>query len=216
MKIIKILNNNKIITVTGPPGTSKTFVACYAAIQAFLAGKCKTIVLSKPTEILSGTKDPGALPGSLDEKMAVYAESFFDAFDEILSRKDFKHLWDEKIIQFKPAQFLRGRTIKDSFIIIDEFQNFATDSFADIFSEARKYGLALIIAHQYINQVSTHLMDAIMGNIGNMAVFHIGSTDAKMLAPNIDTTLTPQTLVEQPLYNFTVKTTHNGQKKVTH
>lgn len=122
--LIKILNNNKIITVTGPPGTSKTFVACYAAIQAFLAGKCKTIVLSKPTEILSGTKDPGALPGSLDEKMAVYAESFFDAFDEILSRKDFKHLWDEKIIQFKPAQFLRGRTIKDSFIIIDEFQNF--------------------------------------------------------------------------------------------
>ena len=81
-------------------------------------------MLSKPTEILSGTKDPGALPGSLDEKMAVYAESFFDAFDEILSRKDFKHLWDEKIIQFKPAQFLRGRTIKDSFIIIDEFQNF--------------------------------------------------------------------------------------------
>lgn len=101
-------------------------------------------------------------------------------------------------------------------LYVDEFQNFATDSFADIFSEARKYGLALIIAHQYINQVSTHLMDAIMGNIGNMAVFHIGSTDAKMLAPNIDTTLTPQTLVEQPLYNFTVKTTHNGQKKVTH
>lgn len=122
--LIKILGENKIITVTGPPGTSKTFVACYAAIQAFLAGKCKKIVLSKPTEILSGTKDPGALPGSLDEKMAVYAESFFDAFDEILSRKDFKHLWDEKIIEFKPAQFLRGRTIKDAFIIIDEFQNF--------------------------------------------------------------------------------------------
>lgn len=122
--LIKILKENKIITVTGPPGTSKTFIACYAAIQMFMSGKCKKIVLSKPTEILSGTKDPGALPGSLDEKMSVYAESFLDAFDEILQQKDFKHLWSEKIIEFKPAQFLRGRTLKDSFIIIDEFQNF--------------------------------------------------------------------------------------------
>lgn len=101
-------------------------------------------------------------------------------------------------------------------LYVDEFQNFATDSFSDIFSEARKYGLGLVIAHQYINQVSTQLMDAIMGNVGNMAVFHVGSTDAKMLAPNIDTNLTPQNLVEQPLYNFTLKTTQNGKKKVTH
>jgi phosphate starvation-inducible PhoH-like protein len=118
------MTDNKIITVTGPPGTSKTFIACYTAIQLFMSGKCKKIILSKPTEILSGTKDPGALPGSLDEKMAVYAESFFDAFEEILDGKDFKHLWAEKVIEFKPAQFLRGRTLKDSFIIIDEFQNF--------------------------------------------------------------------------------------------
>lgn len=55
-----------------------------------------------------------------------------------------------------------------------------------------------------------------MGNVGNMAIFHIGSADAKILAPNIDTNLTPQTLVEQPLYNFTLKTTKNGHKKVTH
>lgn len=122
--LLKILQENKIVTVTGPPGTSKTFIACYAAIQAFKADKCKKIVLSKPTEILSGTKDPGALPGSLEEKMAVYAESFFDAFEEILDRKDFTHLWNDKIIEFKPAQYLRGRTIKNSFIIIDEYQNF--------------------------------------------------------------------------------------------
>lgn len=122
--LMKVMNDNKIITVTGPPGTSKTFIACYIAIQMFMSGKCKKIILSKPTEILSGTRDPGALPGSLDEKMSVYAESFFDAFEEILDTKDFKHLWAEKVIEFKPAQFLRGRTLKDSFIIIDEFQNF--------------------------------------------------------------------------------------------
>lgn len=121
---LKVLDKNKIITVTGPPGTSKTFIACYSAVQALLAGKCKKIILSKPTEVLSGTKDPGALPGTLDEKMAVYAESFIDSFQEFLSPEHFKYLWDEKIIEFKPAQFLRGRSLKDSYIIIDEFQNF--------------------------------------------------------------------------------------------
>jgi len=122
--VLEILNKNKIVTITGPPGTSKTFIACHSAVQALLAGKCKKIILSKPTEVLSGTKDPGALPGTLEEKMAVYAESFIDSFEEFLSPKDFKHLWDEKLIEFKPAQFLRGRSLKDSFIIIDEFQNF--------------------------------------------------------------------------------------------
>ena len=81
-RVISILDENKIITVTGPPGTSKTFIACYAATQALLAGKCKKIILSKPTEVLSGTRDPGALPGTLDEKMAVFADSFIDSLEE--------------------------------------------------------------------------------------------------------------------------------------
>jgi len=89
-----------------------------------LANKCKRIILSKPTEVLSGTRDPGALPGTLEEKMAVYAESFTDSFEEFLAPKDFQHIWNEKQVEFKPAQFLRGRSLKDSFIIIDEFQNF--------------------------------------------------------------------------------------------
>lgn len=58
-------------------------------------------------------------------------------------------------------------------LYVDEFQNFATESFADIFSEARKYGLNLVIAHQYINQVNPALMDAILGNVGNIALFHL-------------------------------------------
>lgn len=123
-ELIDILKSNKIITVTGPPGTSKTFIACYAATQMFLSDGKQKIILSKPTEVLSGTKDLGALPGSLEEKLKEYVESFIDAFDEFLDAKDFKHLWAEKLIEFKPAQFLRGRTLKDSFIIIDEFQNF--------------------------------------------------------------------------------------------
>lgn len=130
--LLRLLKKNKITTVTGPPGTSKTFISCYSAVQELLKGKYDKIILSKPTEVLSGTRDPGALPGTLDEKMAVYAESFFDAFLEFMEPKDFKSLWDSKVIEFKPAQFLRGRSIKNAFIIIDEFQNFDSKALKSI------------------------------------------------------------------------------------
>jgi len=138
LELIDLIRNNKIITVTGPPGTSKTFLACYAALESFINKKCKKIVLSKPTEILSGTKDIGALPGTLDEKMQVYAESFLDSFDDLLLSKDFKHLWDNKVIEFKPAQFLRGRTLKNSVIIIDEYQNFDIQALKSIVTRLGK------------------------------------------------------------------------------
>ena len=123
-KVMRIIDNNKIITVTGPPGTAKTFIACYNAVQALLRGDVEKIIISKPTDVLSGTKEVGFLPGTLEEKMQVYIESFIDSFQDILRPQHFQHLWDNKIIEFKPAQFLRGRTLKKSFIIIDEFQNF--------------------------------------------------------------------------------------------
>lgn len=180
--LIKLMQDNKVITVTGPPGTSKTFVACYAAIQMFLAGKCKNIILSKPTEILSGTKDPGALPGSLDEKMSVYAESFFDAFDEILERKDFKHLWTEKIIEFKPAQFLRGRTLKDSFIIIDEFQNFDIKALKSIVTRLGRNSTIVFMGDTKQNDinkkyVAVDIFNEIIKPIKGCAIFSFDRSD---------------------------------------
>jgi phosphate starvation-inducible protein PhoH and related proteins len=180
--LITILQENKIITVTGPPGTSKTFVACYAAVQTLLSGKCKKIILSKPTEILSGTKDPGALPGSLDEKMAVYAESFFDAFDEILDRKDFKHLWDDKVIEFKPAQFLRGRTIKDAFIIIDEFQNFDIKALKSIVTRLGRNSKMVFMGDANQNDinkkyVAVNIFNQIIQPIKGCAIFSFDRED---------------------------------------
>lgn len=112
--------------------THNTFIACYVAAQEFLKGNYDKIILSKPTEVLSGTKDVGALPGTLEDKMAVYSESFFDAFLEFFNSSDFSHFWSDKSIEFKPAQFLRGRSIKNAFIIIDEFQNFDSKALKSI------------------------------------------------------------------------------------
>ncbi len=181
-EVIELLHNNKIITVTGPPGTSKTFIACYAAIQAYMSGKCKHIILSKPTEILSGTKDPGALPGSLEEKMAVYAESFFDAFDEILDKKDFKALWTDKVIEFKPAQFLRGRTLKDSFIIIDEFQNFDIKALKSIVTRLGRNSTIVFMGDTRQNDINKKYVavdsfNEIIRPIKGCAIFKFEKTD---------------------------------------
>lgn len=70
-----------------------------------------------------------------------------------------------------------------SFLYVDEFQNFATDSFATILSEARKYNLGLTIAHQYIAQMAPEVKDAVFGNVGSMISFRVGSEDARALTP---------------------------------
>ena len=74
---------------------------------------------------------------------------------------------------------------RDFFMYVDEFQNFATDSFANILSEARKYRLSLVLAHQYIGQLvtatSTRVRDAVFGNVGTIISFRVGAADAEFL-----------------------------------
>ncbi len=209
-ELVKILNNNKIITVSGPPGTSKTFVACYTAVQAYLAGKCKRIILSKPTEILAGTKDTGALPGTLDEKMAVYAESFFDSFSEILEPRDFKHMWDDKVIEFKPAQFLRGRTLKDSFIIIDEFQNFDIKALKSIVTRLGRNSTIVFMGDTKQNDinkkfVAIDLFNEIIQPIKGCAIFKFERSDIVREQILIDIVDRFELLEEQGKFTDTIK-----------
>ncbi|MBI2021087.1 type IV secretion system DNA-binding domain-containing protein [Candidatus Giovannonibacteria bacterium] len=70
---------------------------------------------------------------------------------------------------------------KDFFIYVDEFQNFATESFADILSEARKYRLSLTLAHQFMAQLAEEVRDAVIGNVGTMVTFRVGAEDAEFL-----------------------------------
>jgi len=102
----------------------------------------------------------------------------------------------------------------DFYLYVDEFQNFATDSFATILSEARKYRLNLILAHQYIGQlvtdVSTRVRDAIFGNVGTKIVFRIGAADAEFLEKEFEPELTVNDLVNLPNYAIYLKLMVNG------
>lgn len=103
---------------------------------------------------------------------------------------------------------------KDFYLYVDEFQNFATESFATILSEARKYRLNLIVGHQYIAQLeqdkSTKVRDAIFGNVGTIAVFRIGAADAEYLETEFEPTFTPNDLVNLPKYHIILKLMING------
>ncbi|MBI2483049.1 type IV secretion system DNA-binding domain-containing protein [Candidatus Uhrbacteria bacterium] len=103
---------------------------------------------------------------------------------------------------------------KDFYLYVDEFQNFATDSFADILSEARKYRLNLIIAHQYIGQLmtdtSTRVRDAVYGNVGTIVTFRVGATDAEFLEPEFMPIFTQEDLVNLPKWEVYLKLMING------
>lgn len=98
----------------------------------------------------------------------------------------------------------------DFYLYVDEFQNFATDSFADILSEARKYRLNLIIAHQYIEQLGEVVKPAVFGNVGTMIVFRVGAADAEELEKEFEPFLTIQDIVNLPKYHIYLKLMIDG------
>ncbi|TWT84783.1 AAA-like domain protein [Planctomycetes bacterium CA13] len=89
---------------------------------------------------------------------------------------------------------------KDFYMYVDEFQNFATDSFGTILSEARKYRLNLILANQFLDQMEEGTRQAVFGNVGSMLCFQVGTTDAEVLAPQLAGDVTPPDLVALPKY----------------
>lgn len=114
------------------------------------------------------------------------------------------------------------KTRKDFYLYVDEFQNFVTDSFASILSEARKYRLNLIVAHQYISQITkqqgggkgkhedTEIRDAVFGNVGSMMCFKIGAADAETMAKEFAPVFSEQDLINIANYKACIKLNINN------
>ncbi len=100
---------------------------------------------------------------------------------------------------------------KDFFLYIDEFQNFTTDSIATILSEARKYRLSLVIAHQFIAQLSERIRDAVFGNVGSTAAFRIGAPDADFLEKQFAPVFKAEDMMNIDNYNAYLKLLINGE-----
>lgn len=98
------------------------------------------------------------------------------------------------------------------YLYVDEFQNFATDSFATILSEARKYGLNLTVANQYISQMTDTVRDAVFGNVGTMISFRVSADDAPMLAKQFEPQFEPTDLLQMHNRHFIINMVIGGEK----
>lgn len=98
----------------------------------------------------------------------------------------------------------------DFFLYVDEFQNFATPSFANILSEARKYRLSLIMAHQYIMQLDEIVADAVFGNVGTIVTFRVGGADSETLTKEFTPTFTEEDVVNLAKYDVILKLMIDG------
>jgi hypothetical protein len=98
----------------------------------------------------------------------------------------------------------------DFYLFVDEFQNFAVESFANILSEARKYRLCLLMAHQYIAQLTEEVRDAVFGNVGTMVVFRVGSPDATFMEAEFMPRFIPEDIINLPKFNIYLKLLIDG------
>jgi phosphate starvation-inducible PhoH-like protein len=121
LAFFNLISGNTIVTCTGPAGTAKTFIACYAALDHYAKGLCKKIVLVKPA-VESGDA-LGFLPGTLQEKIAPFMESYVSNMKKIIGEEKLNELVEKGIIEMKSLSHIRGATEDDSFMIIDETQN---------------------------------------------------------------------------------------------
>ena len=118
---VEALKNNKIVMALGPAGTGKTFLAVAVAVTFLLEDKVKKIILSRPA--VEAGENLGFLPGDMKDKIDPYLIPLYDSLYELLGYEKIQRKIEEGIIEIAPLAFMRGRTLKDSFVILDEAQN---------------------------------------------------------------------------------------------
>ncbi len=119
--LIDAVEERAVVLALGPAGTGKTYLAIAKAVEALEKGSASRIVLSRPA--VEAGESLGFLPGDLQEKLAPYLRPLYDALTERLGTKRLKVLLAEGVIEIAPVAYMRGRTLNDCYIVIDEAQN---------------------------------------------------------------------------------------------
>ena len=119
--LLKALDTSALVCALGPAGTGKTYLAIAKAVEALQKGKVGRIVLSRPA--VEAGEQIGFLPGAMEDKLAPYLRPLYDALSDRLSPQQLKHMMNEGLIEIAPIGFMRGRTLNNAFVVIDEAQN---------------------------------------------------------------------------------------------
>ncbi|MDQ8188248.1 PhoH family protein [Pelagicoccus sp. SDUM812002] len=118
---LRSIFENDVVFGIGPAGTGKTYLAMAAAVSMLIEGKVERIILSRPA--VEAGETLGFLPGDLQEKILPYLRPLYDALNDMLSPSDIEKLTERGIIEIAPLAYMRGRTLSNSFVVLDEAQN---------------------------------------------------------------------------------------------
>ncbi|MBR2199414.1 MAG: PhoH family protein [Bacteroidales bacterium] len=121
MQMVKEFDRNDLLFATGPAGTGKTFLAVALAVKALKSGAVRRIILCRPA-VEAGEKI-GFLPGDMKEKLDPYMQALYDELNEMIPQRRLEDMIEERIVQIAPLAFMRGRTLDDAVVILDEAQN---------------------------------------------------------------------------------------------
>ena len=121
---VKSLFNHELAFGIGPAGTGKTYLAVAVAVSMFISGRVDKIILSRPA--VEAGERLGFLPGDLKEKVDPYMQPLYDALNDFLPTKQMAKLIEDKVIEIAPLAFMRGRTLANAFVVLDEAQNATT------------------------------------------------------------------------------------------
>jgi phosphate starvation-inducible PhoH-like protein len=119
--LMEAIDAYNLVLALGPAGTGKTYLAISKAVEALEAGKVGRIVLSRPA--VEAGESIGFLPGDMEDKLAPYLRPLYDALSDRLSMKRVRAMMAEGVIEIAPVGFMRGRTLNNAFVVIDEAQN---------------------------------------------------------------------------------------------
>jgi len=120
-ELMKAIDDKNLVLALGPAGTGKTYLAIAKAVEALESGSVARIVLSRPA--VEAGESIGFLPGDAEDKLAPYLRPLYDALSDRLSMKRVRSLMAEGMIEIAPVGFMRGRTLNNAFVVIDEAQN---------------------------------------------------------------------------------------------
>ncbi len=180
VKLIQAIQDYSLTLAVGPAGTGKTYLAIAAAVEALEKGEVERIVLSRPA--MEAGESLGFLPGDMQEKMAPYLRPLYDSLGDRLGGKKVRGLLEDGTIEIAPIGFMRGRTLNNSFVVIDEAQNCTYSQLKMILSRLGWHSTMVVTG----DPEQSDLLDGISGLkqvseklelLDNVAVCNLGAND---------------------------------------
>ena len=177
---VNAIESHVITFAIGPAGTGKTYLAVAKAVRAFQDKRIRRIVLTRPA--VEAGENLGFLPGTLNEKVDPYLRPLYDALSDMLGAEQLKRYMDDGTIEVAPLAYMRGRTLNDAFVILDEAQN-TTEQQMKMFLTRLGFNTTMVITGD-VTQIDLTVprsglatIEGILGGINDIAFVHLDARD---------------------------------------